>query len=92
MPPLLILLAQNICQPKSRPRFKLESSEWKVNKMTNLLLTISVTRLGNLLQFGQLFKACGNNYFAQTTHILGNFYKVVGIFHFSSEINFGQLL
>ena len=25
----------------------------------------SVTRLGNILNFGQLFKACGNNYFAQ---------------------------
>ena len=25
----------------------------------------SVTRLGDLLHFGQLFKACGNNYFAQ---------------------------
>ena len=25
----------------------------------------SVTRLGNLLHFRQLFKACGNNYFAQ---------------------------
>ena len=25
----------------------------------------SVTRLGDLLQFGQLFKACGNNYIAQ---------------------------
>ena len=26
---------------------------------------ISVTRLGDLLHFGQLFKACCNNYFAQ---------------------------
>ena len=30
----------------------------------------SVTRLGDLLHFGQLFKACGNNYFAQIAHIL----------------------
>ena len=29
----------------------------------------SVTRLGDLLDFGQLFKADGNNYFAQITHI-----------------------
>ena len=27
-------------------------------------LPTSVTRLGDLLHFGQLFKACGNNYFA----------------------------
>ena len=52
----------------------------------------SVTRLGNLLYFGQLFKVCGNNYFAQITHILGNLCKVVEIFHFASEIIFGQLL
>ena len=54
----------------------------------SLFLTSSVTRLGNLLQFGQLFKACGNNYFAQIAHIL---VKVSKIFHFYSEIFFGQL-
>ena len=43
-------------------------------------------------QIGQRFKACGNNYFDQITHILGNFWKGVKIFHFSSEIIFGQLL
>ena len=32
-----------------------------------------VTRLGNLLDFGQLFKAFCNNYFAQMSHILGQF-------------------
>ena len=30
-------------------------------------------QLGDLLHFGQLFKACGNNYFAQIAHVLGNF-------------------
>ena len=57
-----------------------------------MCLGASVTRLGNLLHFGQLFKAYGNNYFAQIAHILGNFCEVVEIFHFSSEIIFGQLL
>ena len=52
----------------------------------------SVTRLDNLLHFGQLFKACGNNYFALIAHILGHFCKVVKIFHFASEIIFGQIL
>ena len=33
----------------------------------------SVTRLGDLLHFGQLFKACGNNYFAQIVHIFKDF-------------------
>ena len=48
----------------------------------------SVTRSDDLLIFGQLFKARGNNYFAQIAHILGNFWKVVGIFHFAREIIF----
>ena len=36
-------------------------------------LTSSVTRLGDLLHFGQLFKAYGNNYFAQIAHIFRQF-------------------
>jgi len=51
-----------------------------------------MTRLGDLLHFGQLFKACDNNYFAQIAHILGNFCIAVYIFHFSIEIIFGELL
>ena len=57
-----------------------------------MMVSNSVTRLGNLLHFGQLFKTCGNNYFAQITHILSNFCEVVEIFHSASEIIFGQLL
>ena len=34
---------------------------------------ISVTRLGDLLDFGQVFKAYGNNQFAQISHILRQF-------------------
>ena len=56
------------------------------------MMNNSVTRLGDLLKFGQLFKACGNNYFAQITHISRLFLKGVKIFHFSSKIIFGQLL
>ena len=48
----------------------------------------NVTRLGDFLHFGQLFKACCNNYFAQIAHILGNFCKAVKMFHFSSGISF----
>ena len=53
--------------------------------------TTSVTRLGNLMDFGQLFKAFGNNLFAKISHILRHFCKGVKIYHFSSEIIFGQL-
>ena len=55
-------------------------------------LRTSVTRLGDLLDFGQIFKICGNNLFPQISHILGNFCKGVKIYRFSSEINFRQLL
>ena len=55
-------------------------------------LICSVARLGDLFHFGQLFKACDNNYFAQNAPFLGNFCKGVKIFHFSSKILFGQLL
>ena len=51
-----------------------------------------MTRLGDLLHFGQLFETCGQNHFAQIAHILGNFFKGVKIFHFYGEIIFGQLL
>ena len=59
-------------------------------------VTDSVTRLGNLLDFGQLFKACGDNYFAKIAHIfrqflgiflvksfLGNFYRHLAKFYWS---------
>ena len=49
----------------------------------------SVTRFGDLLDFGQPFKAFGNN---KSPTFLGNFCKGVKIIHFSSEIIFGQLL
>ena len=47
-------------------------------------LVSSMIRLGDLLDFGPFFKACGNNYFAEFAHILrdfssenflGNFYR-----------------
>ena len=48
---------------------------------------ISVTRLGDLIHFGQLFKACDNNYFAQIAYI---FCKGFKNFHFSCEIILGN--
>ena len=54
-----------------------------------MLPSPSVTRLGDLLDFGQLFKAFGNSYFAQISHI---FCKGVKTYNFSRQIIFGQLL
>ena len=55
-----------------------------------MMLTIGVTRLWNLLLFGQIFKTCGNNYFAQIARILGNFCNGVKMFNFPSEIILGN--
>ena len=35
---------------------------------------ISITKLGNFLHFRQLFKACGNNYFAQIAQIFRQYF------------------
>ena len=48
-----------------------------------------MTRLGDLLDFGQLFKAFAT---INLPTFLGNFCKGVKLFNFSSEIIFGQLL
>ena len=41
--------------------------------LRNFSLVSSVTRLGDFLEFGQLFKAFGNNLFPQISHILRQF-------------------
>ena len=53
-------------------------------------LSGSVTRLGDLLNFGQVFKAFGNNQFISISHIFRQFCKVVKIYHFWSEIILGN--
>ena len=52
----------------------------------------SVTRLGDFLLFGQLFKPLATINLSKSPTFLGNFCKGVKIFNFSSEIIFGQLL
>ena len=36
-----------------------------------------MTRLGDFLHFGQLFKACGNTYFAHIAHMFGQIFVEV---------------
>ena len=50
------------------------------------VIVANVSRLGDFLHFGQLLKACGNNYFAQIAHILGNFLKVSKSFIFGQHL------
>ena len=52
-------------------------------------LVISVTRLGNLLDFSKPVAIIS---LPKLPTFLGNFCKGVKIYHFSSEILFGQLL
>ena len=52
----------------------------------------SVTRLGDLLDFGQLFNARATISLPKYHTFFGNFCKGVKNYHFSSEIIFGQLL
>ena len=53
---------------------------------------VSVTRLCNLLNIGQVLKPLATINFPKSLTFLGNFGEGVKIYHFPSEINFGQLL
>ena len=50
-----------------------------------------MTRLGDVLDFGQLLKPLATINVSKSPTFLGNFCKGVKIYHFSSEIIFGQL-
>ena len=53
---------------------------------------IRVTRLGDLFHFGNFSKPAATIILPKQPTFLGNFCKVVKIFHFASEIIFRQLL
>ena len=66
---------------------------WDAQKIQRKMFdSDSVTRLGDLLDVGQLFKACGTIILPESLTFSGKFCKGVKIYHFSSEIFFGQLL
>ena len=59
----------------------------------NLMYLLNcVTRLGDLLDFGQFFKALATINLPKSPTFLGNACKDVKIFNFSSDFIFGQLL
>ena len=64
--------------------------DWNIFLQTLKYVGSSVTRLGNLLHFRQLFKACGNYYFAQIAQILVNFVNVSKSFFFLLESFLGN--
>ena len=51
-------------------------------------MLVQCVQIGQFITLWATFKSRGNNYFAQTTHILGNSSKAVEIFHFSIENHF----
>ena len=51
----------------------MSASHTLLNPTTTSYLPTSVTRLDDLLDFGQLFYACGNNEFTQISNILRQF-------------------
>ena len=55
---------------KTRHTFISLGEIWSVKRKW---VSVSVTRFGNFLHFGRLFKAFGNNYFAQISHSLRQF-------------------
>ena len=59
-------------------------------KQIQLFMLSQCDQIRWFIALGQLSKAGGKNYFAQITHIFGNFCKGFKIFHCSSAINFGQ--
>ena len=76
-----------------RQLFSSVGAKLRMDKVKEEIFAVSsVTRLGDLLHFGQLIKACGTIILSKSPTFLGNFCKGVKIFHFSGEIIFGQLL
>ena len=61
-----------------------------MNALAFSLLASSVTRLGNLLDFGQVLKHVATNNLPKSPTVLGNFCKGVKIYPISSEIIFGH--
>ena len=62
------------------PRRQIKTKIWRIkNAEKNDSALSSVTRLGNLLDFGQLFKAFDNNNLPKSPTFLGNFCKAIKI-------------
>ena len=86
-----ILLLKNLPVLEFEPRTRL------LKRMPNrsfcyLSIMTSVTRLCDLLDFGQLFNALATINLPKSPTLLGNICKGIKIFHFSNEIVLEQIL
>ena len=66
-------------------------SEDKTRRLQPKRLNISVTRLGNLLDYRQYLKPLAKINLPKSPTFLGNFCKGVKMYHFPSEIILGNL-
>ena len=69
---------------------KSKGEDWLTRMIHWCQFPRSVTILGDLLDFWQLFKAYGNINLPKSLTFLGNFCQGVKIYNFSHEIIFGQ--
>ena len=69
----------------------MESAQDSRLKNLNFYLVCSVTRLGDFFILGNFLKPLATINLPQSPTFLGNFCKGVKIYHFSSEIIFGQI-
>ena len=85
-----------LCSPSSSANtismYDIGSFDYSLVFLFRIFIVLTVTRLGNFLHFGQLFQALATISLPKSLTFLGNFCKGVKIYHFSSEIIFGQLL
>ena len=65
---------------------------WFMHVYLLVLVALSVTRFGDFLTLGNFIKPLAAINLSKSPTFLGKFCKGVKIFHFSSEIIFGQLL
>ena len=72
--------------------FKLNFANFSTNYFDTFLLVSSVTRLGDFCTLGNFIKPLATINLPKSHIFLGNFCKHVKIYHFSTEIIFGQLL
>ena len=84
----MIASAQTLLKVERQKLLKM-STALELGNLVDLVAQAQGDQIGRFLHFGQLFKACDITYFAQISHILGNFCRGVKILR---GISFGQLL
>ena len=75
-----------------RRSFIAREADKEMTQLSAVSMSSSVTRLGDLLDCGQALKPLAGINLPKSPTFVGNFCNGVKVYHFSSEIIFGQLL